>query len=51
MYSWNFMQVYYVPKVLVYSQASLPTIFTTLPLFRCIFLRERIDIVHAHQVW
>ena len=49
-YITNGLKVYYVPHVIVYSQASLPTVLTLFPRFRHIFLRERIQIVHAHQV-
>ena len=31
------------------TNATVPTFFTTLPLLRCILLRERISVVHGHQ--
>lgn len=43
------LKVYYCPQMSFYNQASLPTLFDFFPLFRCILLRERVDIVHAHQ--
>ena len=49
-YLTNGLKVYYLPHVIVYAQASIPTIFTMFPMLRNIFIRERIDIVHAHQV-
>ncbi|KAJ2354926.1 Phosphatidylinositol N-acetylglucosaminyltransferase GPI3 subunit, partial [Coemansia sp. RSA 2618] len=45
------LKVYYIPAVLVYSNASLPTFFCTFPVFRQIFIREQIDIVHGHQAF
>ena len=43
-------QVYYLPIKPVYNQNVLPTVFTDLPIFRYIFLRERITVVHGHSV-
>ncbi|KAJ2681425.1 Phosphatidylinositol N-acetylglucosaminyltransferase GPI3 subunit, partial [Coemansia spiralis] len=45
------LKVYYLPAVIVYSNASLPTFFGTFPVFRQIFVREQIDIVHGHQAF
>ncbi|KAI9499996.1 Phosphatidylinositol N-acetylglucosaminyltransferase GPI3 subunit [Coemansia spiralis] len=45
------LKVYYIPAVIVYSNASLPTFFCTFPIFRQIFIREQIDIVHGHQAF
>ncbi|KAJ2899916.1 Phosphatidylinositol N-acetylglucosaminyltransferase GPI3 subunit [Coemansia aciculifera] len=45
------LKVYYMPAVIVYSNASLPTFFGTFPIFRQIFIREQIDIVHGHQAF
>jgi phosphatidylinositol N-acetylglucosaminyltransferase subunit A len=43
------LKVYYCPfRVLTWND-TLPTFFASLPLIRCILLREQIDIVHAHQ--
>ena len=42
-------QVYYLPIKPFYNQAILPTILTSLPLIRDVFLRERITIVHGHS--
>jgi len=44
------MQVYYCPQMSFKDQASPPLLFTFFPLFRNILLRERVDIVHGHQV-
>lgn len=49
-YLTNGLKVYYLPHPVVYSQATLPTIYMLFPLIRYIILREQIDIVHAHQV-
>jgi phosphatidylinositol glycan class A protein len=45
------LKVYYCPIVTLGSSANvgLPTFTASLPLLRWILLRERIDIVHAHQ--
>ncbi|KAJ2774664.1 Phosphatidylinositol N-acetylglucosaminyltransferase GPI3 subunit [Coemansia nantahalensis] len=45
------LKVYYLPAVIVHSNASLPTFFSTFPVFRQIFVREQIDIVHGHQAF
>ena len=44
-------QVYYVPRRTIYLQITLPTVFGLLRLLRCILLRERITLVHAHQAF
>lgn len=44
-------KVYYIPHWLVTDQVSLPTVFSTFPLFRDIFVRERIEVVHGHQAF
>ena len=43
-------KVYYLPFGTFHNQCALPTLYTTLPLMRCIFLREKITIVHGHSV-
>jgi phosphatidylinositol glycan class A protein len=43
------LKVYYCPIVSMVDQDALPTFTATFPLLRSIFIRERIDIVHAHQ--
>jgi phosphatidylinositol N-acetylglucosaminyltransferase subunit A len=43
------LKVYYCPFVVMTDQDAMPTFTATLPLVRHILLRERIDIVHAHQ--
>ncbi|OMJ16491.1 Phosphatidylinositol N-acetylglucosaminyltransferase gpi3 subunit [Smittium culicis] len=45
------LKVYYVPAPLIFGQASLPTFFCTFAIFRNIFIRERIEIVHGHQAF
>ena len=45
------VKIYYVPHFLVTDQVSLPTIYSTFPIFRSIFLRERIQLVHGHQAF
>jgi len=44
------LQVYYIPMQPFYNQCVLPTVFSTLPLLRNIFLREKISLVHGHSV-
>ncbi|KAJ2706420.1 Phosphatidylinositol N-acetylglucosaminyltransferase GPI3 subunit [Coemansia sp. IMI 203386] len=45
------LKVYYIPAMIIYSNASLPTFFCTFPIFRQIFIREQVDIVHGHQAF
>ncbi|CAO3660206.1 unnamed protein product [Umbelopsis vinacea] len=47
-YLTNGLKVYYVPTMVIYSSATLPTIYGFLPIFRNIVIRENIDIVHGH---
>ena len=43
------LKVYYCPIIPMTDQDALPTFIATLPLIRSILIRERIEIVHAHQ--
>jgi len=43
------LKVYYCPIVPMTDQVALPTFSATLPIMRYILIRERIQIVHAHQ--
>ncbi|WFD36396.1 phosphatidylinositol N-acetylglucosaminyltransferase [Malassezia cuniculi] len=43
------LKVYYLPYQVIARQDSLPNYFALLPLLRTVFLRERIELVHAHQ--
>lgn len=43
------IKVYYCPIIPMTDQDALPTFCATLPLFRYIWTREAIDIVHSHQ--
>ena len=43
------IKVYYCPIVPFGANDTLPTFIASFPLLRWIFIRERIDIVHAHQ--
>ncbi|XP_052761075.1 phosphatidylinositol N-acetylglucosaminyltransferase subunit A-like [Mya arenaria] len=47
----NGLKVYYLPFPTMYNQCILPTILTTLPLLRNIFIREQISIVHGHSAF
>ncbi|CAG8553747.1 1457_t:CDS:2 [Diversispora eburnea] len=50
-YLTNGLKVYYVPHVVIYSEATLPTIYGFFPIFRNIVIREEINIVHGHQAF
>ncbi|XP_068687854.1 phosphatidylinositol N-acetylglucosaminyltransferase subunit A-like [Montipora foliosa] len=50
-YVTNYLKVYYLPFGTFHNQCTLPTLYTTLPLMRCIFLREKITIVHGHSAF
>jgi len=45
----NGLKVYHIPRLPLSGGNTLPTIYGTLRLFRVVALRERIDLVHAHQ--
>jgi len=45
----NGVKVYYLPAMVVHSAATLPTHYGLFAIFRNIFIRERVDIVHGHQ--
>eukprot|EP00884_Botryococcus_braunii_P003126 jgi/Botrbrau1/12814/Bobra.20_1s0005.1 len=45
----NGLKVYYISRLPVYQQVTLPTVFPSFPLLRCILLREQIELVHCHQ--
>lgn len=46
----NGLKVYYTPIMGMFDQVSICTQVCRFPLFRYIFLKEGIDIVHGHQV-
>lgn len=43
------LKVYYLPLQVMYNQSTATTCYLSLPLLRCVFVRERITIVHAHS--
>ena len=43
------LTIYYLPVRVLVSQDTLPNFFTSHPLLRYIYVREGIQIVHAHQ--
>ncbi|KAK7093755.1 phosphatidylinositol N-acetylglucosaminyltransferase subunit A-like [Littorina saxatilis] len=47
----NGLKVYYLPVPPFYNQCILPSLFTTLPLMRSVFIREKISIVHGHSAF
>jgi phosphatidylinositol glycan class A protein len=48
-YITNGLKVYYLPIQEFVDTTSWPALFGMAPLFRKIWIRERIDIVHSHQ--
>ncbi|KAF7730546.1 Phosphatidylinositol N-acetylglucosaminyltransferase gpi3 subunit [Apophysomyces ossiformis] len=50
-YLTNGLKVYYVPTMVIYAEATLPTIYGFFPVFRNIVIRESIDIVHGHSAF
>ncbi|XP_055677657.1 phosphatidylinositol N-acetylglucosaminyltransferase subunit A isoform X1 [Lutzomyia longipalpis] len=50
-YMTNGLKVYYLPIKTFYNQCILPTMICNIPLYRDIFVRERIDIVHGHSAF
>lgn len=44
-------QVFHLPVLAVYNQSSFPTGIVSLPFLRSIFVRESIDVVHAHSAF
>lgn len=47
----NGLKVHYIPRVSMYQQAILPTIFGTFAPLHRILLSEQITLVHAHQAF
>lgn len=43
------IKVYYCPIIPMTDEDALPTFTATFPLLRWIFIREEVEIVHAHQ--
>jgi len=50
-YMTNGLKVYYLPIMVFFDQVTLPTLVASLPLIRHIFIRESIEIVHAHSAF
>ncbi|CAI9723954.1 phosphatidylinositol N-acetylglucosaminyltransferase subunit A-like [Octopus vulgaris] len=50
-YLTNGLKVYYLPFYPIYNQCILPSLFTSFPLLRDIFIREKITIVHGHSAF
>ncbi|CAI8496074.1 unnamed protein product [Hanseniaspora opuntiae] len=44
----NGLKVYYIPLLIVTRETSFPTVFSSLPVLRKIFIKESIHIVHSH---
>jgi phosphatidylinositol glycan class A protein len=47
-YLTNRIKVYHLPHWVVYRSTTFPTVFSSFPLLRQIFIREQIQIVHGH---
>ncbi|EED22372.1 phosphatidylinositol:UDP-GlcNAc transferase subunit PIG-A [Talaromyces stipitatus ATCC 10500] len=47
-YLTNGLKVYHVPFLVIYREATMPTLFSFFPIFRNIIVREQIQIVHGH---
>lgn len=47
-YLTNGLKIYYVPYLVFYRETTFPTLFATFPIFRNIFIREQINIIHSH---
>ncbi|OLL26534.1 Phosphatidylinositol N-acetylglucosaminyltransferase gpi3 subunit [Neolecta irregularis DAH-3] len=47
-YLTNGLKVFYIPFLVIYRQATFPTVFSVFPVLRDIVKRERIQIVHGH---
>lgn len=45
------IKVYYLPLPVMYNQCTLPTIFAPCKLYKDIFSREHIDLLHGHQAF
>ncbi|XP_078736796.1 LOW QUALITY PROTEIN: phosphatidylinositol N-acetylglucosaminyltransferase subunit A [Lampetra fluviatilis] len=45
------LKVYYLPLRPFYNEATPPAIYLSLPLLRCVFVRERVTLVHAHSAF
>lgn len=50
-YMTNGLKVYYLPVKTMHDQVVLPTLFASLSIFRNIFIRECIEIVHGHSAF
>nr|SVE89848.1 EOG090X0515 [Daphnia sinensis] len=50
-YMTNGLKVYYLPLKTMHDQVVLPTLFASLSIFRNIFIRECVEIVHGHSAF
>ncbi|XP_077583645.1 phosphatidylinositol N-acetylglucosaminyltransferase subunit A isoform X1 [Stigmatopora nigra] len=48
-YLTNGLKIYYLPLQVMYNQSTTTTFIHSMPLLRCVFVRERITIVHSHS--
>nr|OQO25138.1 hypothetical protein B0A51_09571 [Rachicladosporium sp. CCFEE 5018] len=47
-YLTNGVKVYHLPHWVVYRSTTFPTVFSSFPILRQIFIREKSEIVHGH---
>ncbi|KAK5116482.1 hypothetical protein LTR62_008031 [Meristemomyces frigidus] len=47
-YLTNRIKVYHLPHWVVYRSTTFPTVFSSFPILRQIYIREQIQIVHGH---
>lgn len=45
------LKIYYLPIKVFYNQCILPTMICNIPIFRNIYIREKIQIVHGHSAF
>nr|SVE84223.1 EOG090X0515 [Daphnia pulex] len=50
-YMTNGLKVYYLPIKTMHDQVVLPTLFASLSIFRNIYIRECVEIVHGHSAF
>lgn len=50
-YMTNGLKVYYLPIRVFYNQCILPSMICNIPLLRYVFIREQVEIIHAHSAF
>lgn len=44
----NGLKIYYTPFLVLYREATFPSVYSFFPILRQIVIREQIDIIHGH---